>query len=342
MKIDFRSDTVTLPTSAMKEAMLNAIVGDDVYGEDITVSELEQKTAEQFGHEAGLFCPSGTMTNQIAIKVHTNPPGQVICHYLSHVYQYEVGGIAFNSGLSVSLIHGNRGMLSAEDVRKRVNDRMDVHKPLTQLVCLENTSNKGGGCCYDLETIAEIRKVCDEHDLGLHLDGARVFNSLVAKGYTAKELGQYFDSISVCFSKGLGAPVGSVLVGSKEFIHKAKWIRKLFGGGMRQAGYLAAAGVYALEHHVERLAEDHRRAKILAEALEKQAYVKSILPVETNIIIFELADTVDNKLFSERLYEKGIVANPYESTAIRFVVHLDIDDAKLAKAIEILEGLSFD
>lgn len=341
MLIDFRSDTVTLPTSAMKSAMMAATVGDDVYGEDATVSELEQKTATLFGLEAGLFCPSGTMTNQIAIKVHTNPPGQVICHYLSHIYQYEVGGIAFNSGLSVNLVHGNRGLLTAADVLKRISDPEDLHKPLTQLVCLENTSNKGGGCCYDLATIAAIRKVCDEHGLGLHLDGARVFNALLAKGYTAKELGQYFDSISVCFSKGLGAPVGSVLLGNKAFIQKAKRIRKLFGGGMRQAGYLAAAGVYALEHHIDRLEEDHQRAKILEKVLAKQSYVKSILPVETNIIIFELADHVDNKKFSEQLYKHNIVANPYESTAIRFVVHLDIDDAKLEKAIEVLENLSF-
>lgn len=341
MIIDFRSDTVTLPTKGMKAAMLSAKVGDDVYGEDATVIELEQKTAALFGHEAGLFCPSGTMTNQIAIKVHTNPPGQVICHYLAHVYQYEVGGIAFNSGLSVNLVHGNRGLLTADDVLARISDPDDLHKPLTQLVCLENTSNKGGGCCYDLETVAAIRRVCNEHGLGLHLDGARVFNALLAKGYTAKELGQYFDSISVCFSKGLGAPVGSVLLGNKAFVQKAKRIRKLFGGGMRQAGYLAAAGVYALEHHIDRLEEDHQRAKVLEKVLEKQSYVKSVLPVETNIIIFELADEVDNKVFSAKLYEQGIVANPYESTAIRFVVHLDINDAKLERAVAVLEGLSF-
>ncbi len=264
--IDLRSDTVTKPTPGMLDAMLRAEVGDDVWGEDPTVSALEESTAHRFGMEAGLFCPSGTMTNQIAIRVHTQPQQEVICHKQSHIYLYEGGGIAYNSLASVRLLDGERGLLNAEDVAAAINPD-DIHYPETALVAIENTVNKGGGACYSLERIASISRICQEHHLPLHLDGARVFNALVATNESPGAYGQYFDSISVCLSKGLGAPVGSVLLGSHAFIHQARRVRKVFGGGMRQAGYLAAAGLYALNHHVERLLDDHRCARVLGEGI---------------------------------------------------------------------------
>ncbi|MCH2043810.1 MAG: aminotransferase class I/II-fold pyridoxal phosphate-dependent enzyme [Saprospiraceae bacterium] len=327
--IDLRSDTVTLPTPAMKQTMFDAPVGDDVHGDDPSVTTLQDETAAYFGHEAGLFCPSGTMTNQIAIKCHTSAPGSVICHELSHVYKYEVGGIAFNSGMSVNLVRGTTGLLTAQDVLDQLHDTEDVHKCPSQLVVLENTSNKGGGCCYDLKTLEEIREVCDQHNLKLHLDGARVFNALVSRGYSARDMGQYFDSISICFSKGMGAPVGSVLVGKKDFIHRAQWLRKLFGGGMRQAGYLAAAANYALHNHVERMQEDHSRAKAIEKTLSELDAVVKILPVETNIIIFQLQDYTNSKDFLAKLGELGVLAAPFGKQMVRFVTHLDFDDAQL-------------
>jgi threonine aldolase len=281
MVIDFRSDTVTRPTKEMLEAMMGAKVGDDVFGEDPSVNELEKRSAELFGMESALFCPSGTMTNQIAIKCHTQPGDDVICDTNAHVYQYEGGGIAFNSGASVKLIQGDRGRISAQQVLENINPD-DVHKPHTSLVCLENTSNRGGGSCYDMEEMKKIRKVCDENNLQLHLDGARLFNALVAKNESPKEYGNIFHTISICLSKSLGAPVGSVLLGTSAFIKKARRIRKVFGGGMRQAGFIAAAGIYALEHHVERLKEDHQHAALIAKALSAKNEVAEVLPIETN------------------------------------------------------------
>ncbi|QIX60463.1 aminotransferase class I/II-fold pyridoxal phosphate-dependent enzyme [Hymenobacter sp. BT18] len=337
--IDFRSDTVTRPTPAMLEAMFQARVGDDVYEEDPTVRALEEATAARFGLEAGLFCPSGTMTNQIAIKAHTEPLSEVICEQTSHIYLWEVGGIAFHSGASVALLPGNRGRVTAAQVEAAIRP-VNVHYPTTSLISLENTHNRGGGSCYSLEEIASIAEVARRYQIPLHLDGARIFNALVATGQSALEYGRYFDTISVCLSKGLGAPVGSVLLGSRAFIQKCKRIRKVMGGGMRQAGFLAAAGLYALENNVERLADDHRRARQLAEALEAQAYVAEVLPVETNLVIFRLQDTMPAETFLARLQEQGILASSFGPQMIRFVTHLDIDDSMLEKTLTALHALA--
>lgn len=338
--IDLRSDTVTKPSAAMLEAMFNAEVGDDVFGEDPSINTLENKAAAMFGMEAGLFCPSGTMANQIAIKTHSNAPGELICDKLSHVYLYEVGGIAFHSGLSVNLTECPLGLLSAADVLARINPDADLHKAPTQLVVLENTCNKGGGACYELDNIAAIRKVCDTHGLKLHLDGARVFNALVAKGYAASDLGKHFHSISICLSKGLGTPVGSVLLGDATYIRRARRLRKLFGGGMRQAGFLAAAGIYALDHHIERLAEDHHRAKKLGEILAIQPSVAEVFPIETNIVIVKLTENIDLNNFLAILARQGLLAVPFGPQLVRFVTHLDFDDQQLENVSIILANLS--
>lgn len=336
--IDLRSDTVTRPTPAMLEAMFQARVGDDVYEEDPTVRALEQETAARFGLEAGLFCPSGTMTNQIAIKAHTEPLSEVICEQNSHIYLWEVGGIAFHSGASVALLPGNRGRLTAAQVEAAIRP-VNVHYPTTSLISLENTHNRGGGSCYELPELEAIAEVARRHQIPLHLDGARIFNALVATGQDAREYGRLFDTISVCLSKGLGTPVGSVLLGSKQFIQKTRRIRKVMGGGMRQAGYLAAAGLYALEHNVERLADDHRRAQQLGATLAAQSYVAEVLPVETNLVIFRLHDTTPAEEFLTRLEQQGIRATSFGPQMIRFVTHLDIDDAMLGRVEKALGTL---
>jgi threonine aldolase len=336
--IDYRSDTVTRPTPAMLEAMFSAKVGDDVLGEDPTVQLLEQKAAAIFGMEAGLFCPSGTMTNQIAIKVHTQPGDEVICDALSHIYLYEGGGIAFNSGASVKLLQGNNGRITAQQVAGAINPN-DVHKPQTTLVSLENTSNRGGGSCYTLEDLQAIHKICHENQLKLHLDGARLFNALVATGQQAGTYGKIFHSISICLSKGLGTPVGSVLLGSESFIARARRVRKVLGGGMRQAGYLAAAGIYALDHHVKRLALDHEHAKNIAAALQKKDFVGEMMPVETNIIIFEVKGRFTPKSLAAKLEEKHIKVMPISPTQVRMVLHLDIHTTMVDYTLETLEEL---
>jgi threonine aldolase len=336
--IDFRSDTVTMPTEGMLAFMHSAPVGDDVFGEDPSINALERITAAKFGMEAGLFCPSGTMTNQLAIKTHTQAGDEVICDELSHIYQYEGGGIAFNSGCSVKLLHGDRGRLTAEHIITGINPE-DVHKPITGLISLENTSNRGGGACYDFETFKAIKKVALDHKLPLHLDGARLFNAIVEKQEAPIAYGNIFDSISICLSKGLGAPVGSVLIGNAAFIKKARRWRKVFGGGMRQAGSLAAAGIYALEHHIERLAEDHKNAKILSEALAKMDFVSSILDVETNIVIATISGKYTAAGFVAALKEKGILAIAMTPTQVRFVFHLNISETDLAKTIDIIKLL---
>ena len=328
--IDLRSDTVTRPTPAMLAAMWAAPVGDDVYEEDPTVRRLEEAAAARFGLEAGLFCPSGTMTNQIAIKAHTEPLSEVICEQTAHVYLWEVGGIAFHSGASVALLPGERGRLTAAQVEAAIRPE-NVHYPTTRLVCLENTHNRGGGSCYALEDLQAISEVAKNHGLTRHLDGARIFNALVATGQRSEDYGHYFDSISVCLSKGLGAPVGSVLLGSKAFIQKCKRIRKVMGGGWRQAGYLAAAGLYALENHVDRLADDHRRAARLAATLRLQPYVAEVLNPETNLVIFRLHDTQPAAGFLAALETRGIRASSFGPQWIRFVTHLDVDDAMVAR-----------
>jgi threonine aldolase len=332
--LDFRSDTVTRPTAGMLDAMMSAKVGDDVFGEDETVIALEEKLCNTFNMEAGLFCPSGTMTNQIAIKCFTQPMDEVICDQTAHVYRYEIGGIAFHSGASVRLLHGERGILTPELIEPEINED-NIHYPNSSLVVLENTVNKGGGKCYDLTQIAPIHHLCNIKGLKLHLDGARIFNALVKTGDEAQDYGKYFDGISVCLSKGLGAPVGSVLLGSKEMIRKARKLRKAFGGGMRQAGFLAAAGIYALDNHVERLKEDHQHAHALAEALLNTKYVISVLAVETNIVIFEVAAGTAEKVV-QQLKEKGLLCGTTSASTVRLVTHLDLSPAMIDRAIEII------
>ena len=329
MIVDLRSDTVTKPTKAMLAAMLSAEVGDDVFEEDPTLNALEAKAAAMFGHEAGLFCPSGTMTNQVAIRVHTHAGAEVICDRSSHVYNYEGGGIAVNSRASVRLLHGDRGRFTGDDVRANINNPNDVHLPLTKLVCVEDTCNRGGGCFYDLETLKGIQQATKEAGLPLHLDGARVFNALVETGYDYVEYGQLFDSISVCLSKGLGAPIGSVLLGSMEFIRSARRVRKVLGGGMRQVGILAAAADYALDHHITRLKEDHERGRALGAELAKQAYVKEVIPVETNIVVFVLNDDVPQADFLANCQQNGIRCVGFGPQRVRMVTHLDIGDAHM-------------
>jgi len=332
--IDLRSDTLTRPTPDMLDAMMRATVGDDVFGEDPTVIELQLKAARLFGKEAAMFCPSGTMTNQIAIKVHTEPGDEIICHEMSHLYLWEGGGVAANSFVSVRLMKGDNGRFTAEQVRENINPRDDTHYPYTRLVAIENTVNKGGGACWDFDEMKRIRNVCDEHRLSLHLDGARLFNAMAARGESSTQFGEIFDTISICLSKGLGAPVGSLLVGSEKHIRKALRIRKRMGGGMRQAGYLAAAGIFALDNHVERLADDHRRAKALEKELLTLPYIDSVLPVETNIVIFKLVETDNVSTLLEWLVGKGIKASCYGPNTIRVVFHLEINDSDLADVID--------
>lgn len=336
MLIDLRSDTVTRPTPQMQQAMFAAPVGDDVYEEDPTVNELQTKTARLFGMEAGLFCPSGTMTNQIAIKLLTQPGDEVICDRLAHIYNYEGGGIAYNSLASVRLVNGERGRFTPEDVLENINPD-DKHYPRTTLVALENTVNKGGGCYYTLPEIEAIHKVCQQNSLSLHLDGARIFNALVAASQNPAEYGKFFATISVCLSKGLSAPVGSVLLGNRELIERAKRIRKVMGGGWRQAGFLAAAGIYALDHHVERLADDHRRARLLGYTLQDLPFVRDVLPVETNIVIFRLNSVEVTQVFLQYLKKNNVLATAFGKDQIRFVTHLDFTDEMLEKVITVLQ-----
>ena len=336
--IELRSDTFTKPTPAMLEAMFRASVGDDVFKEDPTVNELQDTLAQKFGMEAGLFCPSGTMTNQIAIKCHTQPGGEVICEKMSHVYIYEGGGIAFNSGCQVKAVEGNYGRITAGQVLESINPD-DIHKAKTQLVSLENTANRGGGSCYDFNDIQEIKAVCLQNNLKLHLDGARLFNALVAKKENPKKYGDIFDSISICLSKGLGAPVGSVLLGDKDFIEKARRVRKVFGGGMRQAGYLAAAGIFALENHIDRLALDHLHARQIVDTLSKKDFIGEMMPVETNIIIFEVKGNYTAKSLSDELKKKNILVSAISPTQIRMVLHLDVSDEMVKEIISTIESL---
>ncbi len=326
--IDLRSDTVTKPSKAMMDAILNAKVGDDVFGDDPSVIEIEGKTAAMFGKQAALFCPSGTMTNQIAMKVHTKPGDEIICDEGSHVYRYEGGGIGFNSGSSVRLIKGNRGRITAQQVLKNINPD-DPHFPVSKLVVAENTSNKGGGSCYAYRDLQEISEVCKKNNLRFHLDGARLFNALTKTGDSTIQTGELFDSVSICLSKGLGAPVGSLLIGDKDFIKQGRRIRKVFGGGMRQAGYLAAAGIFALENNIDRLKDDHKKAKVIEEFLNQTSFVKTVLPVETNIVVFELQDDINDKEFLTSLEERGIKAVGFGPQTIRFVTHLDFTQEML-------------
>lgn len=329
MKIDLRSDTVTRPTREMQEAMWAAEVGDDVLGDDPTVNALQEKAAKLFGMEDSLFCPSGTMTNQLAIRVHTQPGSDVICDKYSHIYLYEGGGIMLNSLSSVKLLDGDRGRISAEQVAAAISPLNDIHSTLTRLVSLENTMNKGGGCYYDFEEIKAIGQVCRQNNIPLHLDGARLFNALVETGETPLQYGEVFDSISICLSKGLGCPVGSLLLGTKETIQRAKRFRKAMGGGWRQAGFLAAAGIYALNHHIDRLREDHQRARIIGEMFQSKPEVEEVFPVDTNIVIIRLAPGISESDYVKKLAESGILGVTFGKGLVRFVTHLDFTDIHL-------------
>lgn len=336
MIIDLRSDTVTKPTSKMMEAIIKADTGDDVYKEDPTVNKLEAYFVDLFGVDSALYFPTGSMANQAAIKLHTQPGEQLICDKWAHVYNYEGGGASFNSGVSCKLIDGQRGMITASDVKEAINPPDFYHSPLTSLVCIENTTNKGGGACYDISELQRIRQVCDLHTLGLHLDGARLMNAIVAKGEDVKQYGELFDTISVCLSKGLGAPIGTVLMGKKEIMSKAIRIRKVLGGGMRQVGFMAAAGLYAMENHVERLAEDHERAFEIASVLEQQSYVKKVEPTETNIVIFRLSDSLSEDKFMKDLSQMNVRISNMGQGMLRVVTHLDYTDVMHHKFLNIL------
>lgn len=337
--IDLRSDTITRPSPAMLEAMFNADVGDDVFGDDPTVNKLEEIVAKMFGKDGALFCPSGTMTNQIAISIHTRPGDELICEQGSHVYRYEGGGVAYNSGCSIRLVQGDRGRINASDVHENINPD-NIHFPRTSLVVAENTSNRGGGSYYRLESLIEISKVCRENNLSFHLDGARLFNALVETNISPQQIGDIFDSVSICLSKGLGAPVGSILTGDSDFIKEARRKRKVMGGGMRQAGYLAAAGIYAIQNNIERLREDHRRASLLRDMLMKQPFVNEMGPVETNILKFTLSQGLENGKFLGVLAEEGVLAIDFGPHSIRMVTHLDFSDEDLTNVEGILKKVS--
>ncbi len=338
MITDLRSDTFTKPSPAMLDAMFSAQVGDDVFGEDPTINKLESMAATLFQMEAAVFCPSGTMTNQIAIKCHTQPGDEVICDKLSHVYIYEGGGIAFNSGCQVKAIEGDKGRINAAMVQDAINPP-DIHKAKTSLVSIENTANRGGGSCYNFIDLQLIKQVCLENNLKLHLDGARLWNALVAKKESPRQYGELFDSISICLSKGLGTPVGSLLLGKSDFIKKARRIRKVFGGGMRQAGYLAAAGVFALENNIDRLQQDHDHATQIATALSQKDFVGKIMPVETNIVIFELSGRFTAKSFETALANAGIRTIAISNTQVRMVTHLDVTKNMVDHLLSVIKDL---
>ena len=336
--IDLRSDTVTRPGAAMLDCMMHAKVGDDVFEEDPTVNRLEAVAAEMFGREAAIYCPTGTMSNQIAIKCHTHPGDEIICEKSSHVYLYEGGGIAFNAGAQVKLIDGDRGRVKATQVKDAINPD-DVHKPRTSLVSLENTANRGGGSCYRIADILPIKSVCTEAGIALHMDGARLFNAIVANNETPEQYGQLFDTISICLNKGLGCPIGSILIGNKKFIRQARRIRKVFGGGMRQAGFMAASGLYALQHNVKRLELDHIHARQIALSLQQKPFVGQLLPVETNIIIFEVLAPYTAQTLVAKFKEYGIKCIAIAPTQVRMVTHLDINEQMVKEVINCIDHL---
>ena len=334
--IDLRSDTVTKPTIEMKSFMMDAKLGDDVFEDDPSVRHLEDMAASMFGKEAGLFCPSGTMTNQIALMTHLKPGDEVICSRESHIYNYEGGGIARNAGASVRLIERKTGLLTVSDIADNINPD-DVHQPVTKLVALENTCNRGGGNCYDINEIKAIKEFCDKIGLPVHLDGARIFNAIVKKGHSAEDYGACFNSISICLSKGLGAPLGSLLLGDAQFIKIARRNRKVLGGGMRQVGIVASAGTYALNHHVDRLKDDHEHAQIIANALANCSWINQVLDVETNIIVASLKDDFEPLKFLHKLEDNGVLAIPFGKGKIRMVTHLDVSSENVEKVVESLK-----
>ena len=340
MIVDLRSDTVTKPTSEMKEAMMIAKVGDDVFREDPTVIELEERLANMFGKSKALFFPSGSMANQVAIKLHTNPSEQVICDKYAHIYNYEAGGASFHSGVSCKLIDGHRGMFTADQVKGAINPPQYYYSH-TSLVEIENTTNKGGGACWDFKELEKIKNVCLEHNLGYHLDGARLWNALVAKNESTLQYGQLFDTISVCLSKGLGCPVGSVLIGDKDIMENAIRYRKLFGGNMRQVGFLAAAGLYALDHHIDRLQDDHDKAKEIGTVLKELSIIRAIEPIETNIVIFELNEGLEEDQFVNELKSKNIHIIGMGGGKLRIVTHLDYSSQMHDYFLSSLKTLKF-
>jgi len=326
MIVNLISDTVTKPSKEMLHAMINAEVGDDVFKEDPSVNKLEEMIAKMFNKTSALFFPSGTMTNQVAIKINTEPGDELICDHYSHVYNYEGGGASFNSGVSCKLIEGDRGRIFSKQIQKNINKPDFYHSPKTSLVCLENTTNKGGGAIYDFNEIKKIRNLCDKHNIGLHLDGARLWNALVETNETAMDYGNIFDTISLCFSKGLGCPVGSILVGSEEKINKALRIRKVLGGGMRQSGYLASAAIFAIENQIDDLKNDHIKAKEIESVLKNLNFIKKVEPVSTNIIIFSLIDEVDETYFINKMKENNILIISLGEDKLRIVTHRDYTD----------------
>lgn len=341
MEINLISDTVTKPSPEMLQAMFNAKVGDDVFKQDPTVNAFEKMVADLFGMEAALFFPSGTMANQTAIKLNTNPGDQIICDKWSHIHLYEAGGASFNSGVNFNLLDGQRGMITAEQVAAGINDPEFYHAPLSKMVSIENTTNKGGGACYDIVELQKIKQVCVDNNLKYHLDGARLWNALVAKKQHPKQYGVLFDTISVCFSKGLGAPIGSVLVSDTETMHKALRIRKIFGGNMRQSGYLAAAGIYALQNNIKRLEDDHRRAKELGQLLQQLPWVATVAPTETNIVIFEVKKPLAEKQVIDTLKAKGILISSMGQGKLRMVTHLDYKQVLHEYVMENLGKVQF-
>ncbi len=338
MLIDLRSDTVTRPTPGMKEAMMNAEVGDDVFGEDPSVIALEKKCAALLGMDAGVFCPSGTMTNQIGLKVLTQPYDEVICYKGAHIYKYEGGGLAGNCLASSKLIDGDRGRITVEDVAESINNYQDPHQARTSTVALENTVVREGGSYYTLNQIEKVSTYSRSKGLYMHMDGARLFNALTETKEDPTLYGKYFDTISVCLSKGLGTPIGSVLLCKKDLEHQARRVRKVFGGGMRQAGYMAAAGIYALDNHIQRLHEDHARAREIGKTLEQLDWVESVKPVDTNIIIFTVKQEPEKVL--RKMADNNIKALKFGPNEIRLVTHLDYDDGMLDDTIGLFKKLS--
>ena len=333
--VDLRSDTVTKPSRAMREAILNAEVGDDVFGEDPTVNRLQEKAAALFKKEAALFMPSGTMANEVAIKVHTQPGDEVITDELSHIVNFETGAPGLLSGVNLHPISTTNGIITAEQVQKAIRPNA-LANPRTSLISLENTHNYGGGSIYPLNIIQSVASVAHEYSLKMHLDGARIFNASIASGIPVYEYAQYFDSVTFCLSKGLGAPIGSVLMGSKQFIEQARRCRKIFGGGMRQAGILAAAGIYALDNNIERLAEDHKNARLLAEAFyNSRTFDVNPEEVKTNIVIAKIKPpSLTPQQVSTQVAEFGILVLPFGERSIRAVTHLDVSNNDIVKACE--------
>lgn len=340
ISIDLRSDTVTKPTPAMREAMLSAEVGDDVIGNDPTVELLQDYVAELLGKEAAVYMPSGTMTNQIAVRLHCNPGDEFLCEAGCHIYNYEQGGYAQLSGVVARTLEGQHGVLSPEQLHGQIHAEND-HLLHTRMITLENTHNRGGGTVQPPETVEAICSWAKEHGLSTHLDGARLFNAVAASGVEAQRWAAGFDSVSVCFSKGLGAPIGSALAGSKEFIRRARRARKLFGGGMRQVGIIAAGALFAVQHHRERLVEDHRNAQLLATAVDRAEGLSLAAPPQTNIVIVQVAPQLGTSAgLVERLEEHGVGALPFGPQSVRLVTHLDVSRAQIESACEALEAVA--